>query len=136
VRLEPNINDYYYQARAIQDEADASAYIEKYRLWAIYYRLENYSFDTYGEINPFLRRHCASLVRSLPEAKTFHLVRDAKDVLALAGGQQIHAPDRWAHDSVRTHSVRLRLLSHRARRVHWALDQARRLVDPHGARQK
>jgi hypothetical protein len=81
VQHEPNINDYYYQSKAIQSEAAAADYVEKYRLYEIYYRLQGYSFDTYGEINPFLRRHCKALIRSLPEAKTFHLVRNGKSVL-------------------------------------------------------
>jgi hypothetical protein len=91
IQHEPNINDYYYQALAIQSETDAADYIEKYRLWEIYYRLQGYSFGTYGEINPHLRRHSAALVRSLPEAKTFHLVRDGKGVLRSLMSREIFA---------------------------------------------
>jgi hypothetical protein len=91
VQHELSINDYYYQALAIQSEAAATEYIEKYRLYEIYYRLRPYSFDTFGEINPFLRRHCKALLQVLPEAKMFHLIRDGKNVLRSMMSRELFA---------------------------------------------
>ncbi len=81
VQHEPNVNDYYYYGRAIQSDSDAICYLKDYRLNEIYFRLNPYTFKTYGEINPFLRRHCKTLKALMPQARFFHLIRNGKDVL-------------------------------------------------------
>jgi hypothetical protein len=78
---EPNVNDYYYYTQAIGNEAAARAYVDDYRRGEIYFRMRDYRFDSYGEVNCFLRRHCKAIKECLPEARCFHLVRDGRDVL-------------------------------------------------------
>jgi len=81
VQHEPNLIDYYYYATAIQNPAGTYAYIKDYRLREIYNRMLYYGIKGYGEINPFLGRHCIALKQYCPDAKQFHLVRDGRDVL-------------------------------------------------------
>ena len=81
VMHEVNINDYWYYAKAIHSHEEALAYIRDYRLNEICRRLKNESFQTYGEINPFLRRHCAAISVVLPHATQFHVVRDPRKVI-------------------------------------------------------
>jgi len=81
VMHEANINDYWYYTKAIHSPDEAYAYIKEYRLQEIYFRLQGESFTTYGEINPFLRRHCAAISLALPAVRQFHIVRDPHDVI-------------------------------------------------------
>ncbi|MDP6908657.1 MAG: sulfotransferase, partial [Flavobacteriales bacterium] len=81
VMHEANVNDYWHYAKAMQSHNDASEYIKHYRLAEIYFRLEENSFSTYGEINPFLRRHCVAMAEALPNVKQFQIVRDPRNVL-------------------------------------------------------
>jgi len=81
VQHEANVNDYWYYAKAIHSKIEADKYISDYRLAEIYYRTKGLEFATYGEINPFLRRHCKAMQVALPEAKQFQIVRDPRNVL-------------------------------------------------------
>jgi hypothetical protein len=81
IQHEANVNDYWYYTKAIHSNAEAEKYIQDYRLSEIYYRTKDLNFDTYGEINPFLRRHCQATKLVLPEAKQFQIVRDPRNVL-------------------------------------------------------
>jgi len=78
---EANVNDYWYYARAIHSKSDALQYLKDYRLRDIYQRAHTATFSTYGEINPFLRRHCEALARVLPAARQFQIVRNPRKVL-------------------------------------------------------
>lgn len=81
VQHEANVNDYWYYAKAIHSKYEAEKYVQDYRLAEIYYRTKSLNFSTYGEINPFLRRHCQAMKAVLPEAKQFQIVRDPRNVL-------------------------------------------------------
>ncbi|MCB0754824.1 MAG: sulfotransferase [Flavobacteriales bacterium] len=81
VQHEANVNDYWFYAKAIHSDKEALSYISGYRLNEIYFRLKDVPLDVYGEINPFLRRHCKAIAEALPEAKQFHIVRDSRKVL-------------------------------------------------------
>ena len=78
---EVNVNDYWAYPKAIHSEVEAAEYLKEYRLNEIYFRNKAYNFRVYGEINPFLRRHCVGIKQLLPEAKFFHVVRDPKKVI-------------------------------------------------------
>lgn len=78
---EPNVDDYWYYHLALQSEREAEKYIRDFRLAEIYYRMHHQREGLYGEINPFLRRHCKALQKHLPRAKFFHLVRDGRNVV-------------------------------------------------------
>lgn len=75
------VDDYWAYPKALQFEKYAESYINNFRWQEIYWRTKKYSFSAYGEINPFLRRHCAALQKTFPEAKFFHLVRDGREVV-------------------------------------------------------
>jgi hypothetical protein len=81
VQHEANVNDYWFYAKAIHSDVKAQKYIQDYRLAEIYYRTKQLDFNTYGEINPFLRRHCKAMKMVLPQTKQFQIVRDPKNVL-------------------------------------------------------
>lgn len=81
VQHEANVNDYWYYAKAIHSEVDARQYAIGYRRPEIYFRLKDLEFDVYGEINPFLRRHCMAMKTAYPEAKHFQIVRNPENVL-------------------------------------------------------
>jgi hypothetical protein len=81
VQHEANVNDYWYFAKAMQSETEATKYATEYRKAEIYFRTKELDFEVYGEINPFLRRHCAAMKLAFPEAKQFLIVRDPKNVL-------------------------------------------------------
>ncbi|MBL4586170.1 MAG: sulfotransferase [Flavobacteriales bacterium] len=81
VMHEANVNDYWFYARAMHAHSEAAHYIKDYRLAEIHFRLKNENFSTYGEINPFLRRHCAAMAEVFPAAKQFHIVRNPRNVL-------------------------------------------------------
>ena len=91
VQHEPNVNDYYFYGRAIRSDLDAMRYIKDYRLNEIYFRLKPYFFKTYGEINPFLRRHCKVIKELMPQAQIFHMIRDGKDVLRSLMSRELFA---------------------------------------------
>jgi hypothetical protein len=91
VQQEADVNDYYYYCSAIQDESGADQYISEYRIAEMYLRLHKYQFDTYGEINPFLRRHCRALKSLVPFAKFFHLVRDGRMVVRSLMSRELFA---------------------------------------------
>lgn len=81
VQHEAEISDYYYYCAAQQDQAAAYSYIREFRLAEIYLRMRPYAFRSYGEINPFLRRHCKAIRALLPDARLFHIVRDGRHVV-------------------------------------------------------
>jgi len=81
VQHEPNVIDYYEYHVAMRDERAANEYVSGYRTKEIALRLEPYSCRAYGEINPFLRRHCRAVREHFPSAKTFHLARDGRSAL-------------------------------------------------------
>ena len=81
VQHEANVNDYWFYAKAIHSNGEARTYISDYRLNEIFFRLEGVQLDVYGEINPFLRRHCKAIGEDLPEAKRFQIVRDPRKVI-------------------------------------------------------
>ncbi len=78
---EANVDDYWYYHSALQSETEAEKYVSMFRLAEIYYRMHNRREGLYGEISPFLRRHCKALQKQLPRAKFFHLVRDGRNVV-------------------------------------------------------
>ncbi|MCF8276301.1 MAG: sulfotransferase [Flavobacteriales bacterium] len=81
VQHEANVNDYWYYAKAMHSDSAAKEYASEYRKAEIYFRIKDNDFDVYGEINPFLRRHCVAMKEVFPNAKQFQLVRDPKNVL-------------------------------------------------------
>jgi hypothetical protein len=81
VQHEPNVNDYWFYAKAIHSKDEAMRYVNDYRLAETYYRMKDAEMKVYGEINPFLRRHCEALKGAFPTAKHFQVVRDPKDVI-------------------------------------------------------
>lgn len=81
VQHEANVNDYWYYTKAMHSESEAATYATEYRKAEIYFRTNTLDFDVYGEINPFLRRHCAAMKLAFPEAKQFQIVRDPRNVL-------------------------------------------------------
>lgn len=81
VQHEPNVNDYWFYSKAIHSKEDALKYVNDYRSSDIYYRMKGIEMKVYGEINPFLRRHCEAMKIVFPTAKHFQVVRDPKDVL-------------------------------------------------------
>jgi len=66
-------------------------YLKDYRLYEIYFRMNPHIFKTYGEINPFLRRHCKTLKELMPQARIFHLIRNGKDVLRSLMSRELFA---------------------------------------------
>ncbi len=95
VQHEPNLIDYYYFATAIQNPAGTYDYIREYRLREIYDRMQCYGIKAYGEINPFLGRHCDALKQLCPEAKQFHMVRDGRDVLRSLMTRKFFGPNHF-----------------------------------------
>ncbi len=81
VQHEANVNDYWFYAKAIHSATNAEKYVKDYRLAEIYFRTIELNYSTYGEINPFLRRHCKAMSSVLPNARQFQIVRDPKNVL-------------------------------------------------------
>jgi hypothetical protein len=81
VMHEANVNDYWFYAKAMHSHAEALKYVKDYRMAEVYYRMHGHSFQIYGEINPFLRRHAVALKQLLPDAAQFQLVRDPKNVI-------------------------------------------------------
>jgi len=91
IEHEANVDDYWYYFLALRSEAEAEKYIRDFRLAEIYYRMRNRPEGLYGEINPYLRRHCKALKRQLPRARLFHLVRDGKKVVRSLMSREIMA---------------------------------------------
>ena len=81
VQHEANVNDYWFYAKAIHSDQEAELYATEYRKAEVYFRTDGLDFDVYGEINPFLRRHCAAMKLAFPDAKQFQIVRDPRNVL-------------------------------------------------------
>lgn len=81
VQHEANVNDYWFYAAAIHSHSDALLYVSEYRKAEIHSRISEFEFQVYGEINPFLRRHCVALKEVFPDAKQFQIVRNPKKVL-------------------------------------------------------
>lgn len=81
IEHEANIVDYPAFARAIQSPADAHSYIANFRAKDMFRRGYANKKPIYGEINPFLALHCAAIATVLPNAKQFHLVKDARSVV-------------------------------------------------------
>lgn len=81
VQHEANVNDYWFYAKAIHSQEDALKYVTDYRTAEVYFRMKDADMKVYGEINPFLRRHCEAMKTIFPEAKHFQVVRDPREVL-------------------------------------------------------
>lgn len=81
VQHEANVNDYWYYAKAMHSQLEAEKYTTDYRKAEIYFRIKDHDFEVYGEINPFLRRHCVAMKTAFPEVKQFQIVRDPKNVI-------------------------------------------------------
>ncbi len=81
VMHEANVVDYWHYPSAIQSHQAAIDYLKNYRLAEIYFRLNDNKFSSYGEINPFLRRHVAAMSEVFPAAKQFQMVRNPEDVI-------------------------------------------------------
>jgi hypothetical protein len=81
IEHEANVDDYWYYHLALHSEAEAEKYIREFRLAEIVFRMRHRPGNLYGEINPFLRRHCRALQNHLPQARFFHVVRDGRSVV-------------------------------------------------------
>lgn len=81
VQHEANVNDYWFYAKAIHSHSNALQYVSEYRKAEIHDRISEFEFQVYGEINPFLRRHCVALKEVFPEAEQFQIVRNPEKVL-------------------------------------------------------
>ena len=81
VMHEANVVDYWYYPKAIQSHQSAVEYLRNYRLAEIYFRLKGNKFSSYGEINPFLRRHVAAMIEVFPAAKQFQMIRNPENVI-------------------------------------------------------
>ncbi len=81
VMHEANVVDYWYYPKAIQSDQSAVDYLKNYRLAEIYLRIKDNTFTTYGEINPFLRRHVAAMSEVFPAAQQFQVVRNPENVI-------------------------------------------------------
>ncbi len=81
VEHEANVNDYWYYSRALQSEDAALRYVQEFRKADLVRFASAQNKTDYGEINPFLRRHCKALQLEIPNAKYFHLVRDGREVV-------------------------------------------------------
>ncbi len=98
IEHEANVVDYWYYPQALHSEPDAEKYIREYRLPEIVYRMRHRPGNLYGEINPFLRRHCRALQKLLPRARFFHLVRDGRKVVrSIMSRQTLDRTDPVGH---------------------------------------
>jgi len=91
IHHEANVNDYWFYAQTLRQPETAAGYIRRYRLAEAMLRNSGQS-DTYGEVNPFLRRHAAALMQALPEARYFHIVRDPRQTLRSLMSREIFGP--------------------------------------------
>lgn len=92
VQHEANVNDYWFYAEAMHSQSEALRYVRDYRMNEVYFRMNGHDFDVYGEINPFLRRHCAAMQEVFPTAKQFHVVRDPRNVLRSLMSRELFGP--------------------------------------------
>lgn len=81
VQHEANVNDYWFYAKAMHSDKEALRYAKEYRKAEIYFRTRELHYQVYGEINPFLRRHCHAMKLAFPGSTQFQIVRDPKNVL-------------------------------------------------------
>lgn len=91
IHHEANVNDYWFYAQALRQPESAIEYICRYRLAEAMLRTEGHP-ATYGEVNPFLRRHAAALIGTLPQARFFHLVRDPRQTVRSLMSREIFGP--------------------------------------------
>lgn len=92
VQHEPNVNDYWFYAKAIHSKEEALKYTNNYRVAEIYFRMKDTEMKIYGEINPFLRRHCQAMRTAFPLANHFQVVRDPRDVLRSLMSRELFGP--------------------------------------------
>jgi hypothetical protein len=92
IEQEAHVDDYWYYFRALQSEEEARKYIVEFRLAEIRQRMQHRPATLYGEINPFLRRHCRALQAELPRAKFFHVTRDGRNVVRSILSREILGP--------------------------------------------
>jgi len=95
VQHEPDLSDYLYYTKAFQNETETFNYIKDYRLAEIYNRVHTFPIKIYGEVNPFLRRHCIALKQFCPQAKQFHIVRDGREVLRSLMTRNFFGPNHF-----------------------------------------
>lgn len=88
IEHEANIVDYLAYTKAIQSKENALSYIVNFRKKDIWQRVNQLkedqketNIDLYGEVNPFLRLHCAAIRETLPNARLIHLIRDGRQVV-------------------------------------------------------
>lgn len=74
------VADYLAYSKTYNDKK-CENYLEVFRKRDIYKRIKGSGINTYGEINPFLRRHISEIKKAFPNAKIFHLVRNGKKVV-------------------------------------------------------
>lgn len=98
VEHEANVNDYWFYGSALQNETNALAYISNFKKADLARMALAQNKSVYGEINPFLRRHCRALQQLIPSARFFHLVRDGREVLrSIMSREILDATDPLQH---------------------------------------
>jgi len=96
VMHEAILSDYWAYPKAFDSDEKAYDYLSKFRRDEIYYRVGGKGIKTYGEINPFLRRHAKVIKQVFPEAKLFHLARDGRDVVrSIMSRATLDKKDPW-----------------------------------------
>lgn len=80
IEHEANVVDYLNLPQARLSEEASLEYVKIFRRNEIFSRAPR-NIDIYGEINPFIRRHCTAIQRVFPQARLFHMVRDPRDVV-------------------------------------------------------
>ena len=88
IEHEANVIDYWELPKARLSEADSLAYVEGFRRNEIYTRAPR-GIQLYGEINPFIRRHCKAFKTVFPDAKLFHMVRHPREVVRSVMSREI-----------------------------------------------
>lgn len=78
---EPVREDFQAYQEAFHSDKKGIDYVQSFRKKEIYLRARSKNIETYGEVNPALRRHCHALKQAFPNATFIHLVRDGRDVI-------------------------------------------------------
>jgi hypothetical protein len=91
IHHEANVNDYWFYAQALRAPEKTVDHVVRYRLAEAMLRTAGHP-ATYGEVNPFLRRHAAALIETLPHARYFHVVRDPRQTVRSLMSREIFGP--------------------------------------------
>ena len=90
---EANVDDYWTYHKVVQDSYEALKYFQDFRLKDMFFRTRHHrTIKLYGEFNPMLRIHCRAIQKVLPQAKVFHIVRDARDAIRSVMSKEILGP--------------------------------------------